>query len=38
MFAVVILFWSGASAETPGHALMMLAHGAMVGGMMALMI
>jgi hypothetical protein len=41
MFAVVIPFGLGAIGETPGrsdHALMMLAHVAMVGGMVALMI
>jgi hypothetical protein len=41
MFAVVIPFGLGAAGETPGqsdHALMMLAHVAMVGGMVALMI
>jgi hypothetical protein len=41
MFAVVVAFGLGAAGETPGrsdHALMMLAHVAMVGGMVALMI
>jgi hypothetical protein len=41
MFAVVIPFGLGAAGESPGHsghALMMLAHVAMVGGMVALMI
>ncbi len=41
MFAVVTPFGLGAAGETPGrsdHALMMLAHVAMVGGMVALMI
>jgi hypothetical protein len=41
MFAVVIPFWLGAVGEAPGqsgHALMTLAHAAMIGGMVALMI
>jgi hypothetical protein len=41
MSAVVIPFGLGAAGETPvqsGHALMMLAHAAMIGGMVALMI
>ena len=41
MFAVVIPFGLGAAGEAPGqsdHALMMLAHVAMVGGMVAVMI
>jgi hypothetical protein len=41
MFAVVTPFGLGAAVETPGrsdHSLMMFAHVAMVGGMVALMI
>jgi hypothetical protein len=38
MFAVVMPFGLGVVGETSGHALMMLAHVAMIGGMVVLMI